>query len=51
VDYGATCTCYDPSVTGEACGECDACLLRLKGFAENGMKDPARYRAEARARA
>jgi 7-cyano-7-deazaguanine synthase len=49
VDYSLTCTCYDPSPTGEACGECDACLLRLKGFAENGMKDPAPYRAEASA--
>jgi len=49
VDYGVTCTCYDPSPTGEACGECDACLLRLKGFAENGMKDPAPYGAEVRA--
>lgn len=49
VDYGVTCTCYDPSPTGEACGECDACLLRLKGFAENGIKDPAPYRTEERA--
>lgn len=49
VDYGVTCTCYDPLATGEACGECDACLLRLKGFAENGMEDPAPYRAEVRA--
>jgi 7-cyano-7-deazaguanine synthase len=43
VDYGMTCTCYDPSDGGEACGRCDACILRLKGFAENGMSDPARY--------
>jgi 7-cyano-7-deazaguanine synthase len=43
-DYSMTCTCYDPSPDGEACGECDACLLRLKGFAENGMSDPGRYR-------
>jgi 7-cyano-7-deazaguanine synthase len=49
VDYSATCTCYDPSPTGEACGECDACLLRLKGFEENGLKDPVPYRAEIRA--
>ena len=47
VDYGLTMTCYDPSPTGEACGHCDACLLRLKGFVENGMVDPAPYRAEA----
>jgi len=49
VDYGETSTCYDPSPAGEACGACDACLLRLQGFAENGLRDPARYRAgEAR---
>ena len=47
VDYGLTSTCYDPSSDGEACGACDACLLRLKGFAEAGMADPARYRATA----
>ncbi len=44
VDYGLTITCYDPSANGEACGACDACLLRLRGFAEAGMTDPARYR-------
>jgi 7-cyano-7-deazaguanine synthase len=43
VDYGITRTCYDPGPEGEACGECDACLLRLKGFAENGIADPAPY--------
>ncbi len=43
VDYGITSTCYAPSPTGEACGQCDACLLRLKGFAENGLSDPAPY--------
>ncbi len=43
VDYSLTSTCYDPSVDGLACGSCDACLLRLKGFAENGLDDPARY--------
>lgn len=51
VDYGVTCTCYDPSPTGLACGECDACLLRMRGFAENGMQDPAPYRIEVRATA
>lgn len=51
VDYGLTITCYDPSSEGVACGKCDACLLRLKGFAENGLKDPAPYRAEIRATA
>jgi 7-cyano-7-deazaguanine synthase len=44
VDYSITITCYDPSATGEACGECDACLLRLKGFSEAGMSDPTSYR-------
>jgi 7-cyano-7-deazaguanine synthase len=43
VDYGKTNTCYDPSEEGKACGQCDACLLRLKGFAENGTSDPASY--------
>lgn len=43
VDYAMTVTCYDPTADGAACGECDACLLRLKGFAENGQSDPARY--------
>jgi 7-cyano-7-deazaguanine synthase len=43
VDYSMTLTCYDPSPKGEACGHCDACLLRLKGFAEAGQTDPARY--------
>jgi 7-cyano-7-deazaguanine synthase len=45
VDYGATLSCYEPSTDGEACGTCDACLLRLKGFWDNGLRDPARYRA------
>lgn len=44
VDYGSTVTCYDPTADGVACGQCDACILRLKGFAENGMADPGRYR-------
>lgn len=43
VDYAQTVTCYDPSPAGEACGHCDACQLRLKGFAENGIADPALY--------
>jgi 7-cyano-7-deazaguanine synthase len=47
IDYAMTSTCYDPAPEGEACGECDACLLRLKGFAENGISDPARYLARA----
>ena len=45
VDYGKTVTCYDPSEEGAACGHCDACQLRLRGFAENGLSDPAPYRA------
>lgn len=45
VDYAMTLTCYDPSARGEACGHCDACLLRLKGFAEAGIRDPAAYEA------
>jgi 7-cyano-7-deazaguanine synthase len=43
IDYSLTRTCYDPSLEGKACGKCDACLLRLKGFAEAGIKDPADY--------
>ena len=43
IDFSLTCTCYDPSPDGAACGACDACQLRLKGFAENGIEDPARY--------
>jgi 7-cyano-7-deazaguanine synthase len=45
VDYAMTLSCYDPSPEGEACGHCDACLLRLKGFAELGAADPAAYSA------
>jgi 7-cyano-7-deazaguanine synthase len=45
VDYSLTVTCYDPGANGEACGECDACQLRLKGFAENGIVDPVHYRS------
>jgi len=43
VDYSMTSTCYDPSSDGKACGGCDACILRLKGFAENGISDPTVY--------
>jgi 7-cyano-7-deazaguanine synthase len=45
VDYSLTSSCYDPSPQGEACGRCDACILRLKGFAEAGLVDPIRYQA------
>ena len=42
VDYSLTTTCYDPEEsTGRPCGRCDACQLRIKGFLENGMEDPA----------
>jgi 7-cyano-7-deazaguanine synthase len=44
VDYGATFSCYDPDADGTACGQCDACQLRLMGFAEAGLADPVRYR-------
>ncbi len=43
VDYSKTITCYDPGADGSACGRCDSCLLRLKGFAEVGVVDPASY--------
>jgi len=43
VDYAGTCSCYDPLPTGEACGRCDACLLRLRGFAAAGARDPIAY--------
>jgi 7-cyano-7-deazaguanine synthase len=45
VDYSLTTSCYDPADDGTACGHCDSCLLRLRGFAENGVKDPIRYAA------
>ena len=48
VDYAATTSCYDPAPDGAACGHCDACLLRLRGFAEHGMDDPAPYAPGAR---
>jgi 7-cyano-7-deazaguanine synthase len=40
VDYGLTHSCYDPGVDGDPCGACDSCLLRAKGFAEAGVRDP-----------
>jgi 7-cyano-7-deazaguanine synthase len=43
VDYAATESCYDPHPSGTACGRCDACQLRKKGFAEAGVADPTRY--------
>lgn len=44
VDYGLTSSCYDPGDEGRPCGQCDACLLRAKGFAEVGIPDPMRVR-------
>ena len=43
VDYGMTHSCYDPDSEGRACGSCDSCLLRLKGFREAGVPDPTTY--------
>jgi len=43
VDYSVTSTCYDPNEKGEACGVCDSCVLRIKGFTALGLKDPAAY--------
>jgi 7-cyano-7-deazaguanine synthase len=43
VDYGLTSSCYDPSPAGAPCGQCDSCLLRQKGFRENGIADPLTY--------
>jgi 7-cyano-7-deazaguanine synthase len=45
VDFGLTHSCYDPDPDGAACGACDACLLRMKGFREARLPDPTRYRA------
>jgi 7-cyano-7-deazaguanine synthase len=43
VDYGQTLSCYDPAPDGRACGRCDSCTLRRKGFVEAGVEDPTRY--------
>ena len=43
VDYSITHSCYDPAPDGAACGRCDACLLRARGFREAGVADPTRY--------
>jgi 7-cyano-7-deazaguanine synthase len=47
VDYGMTLSCYDPAADGAACGSCDACQLRARGFADAGIADPTRYAAGA----
>ena len=44
VDYSLTHSCYDPYIDGSSCGECDSCLLRIKGFEEAGVPDPTKYR-------
>lgn len=43
VDYSMTHSCYDPAPSGSSCGHCDSCVLRKKGFAEAGVKDPTVY--------
>lgn len=43
VDYGLTHSCYDPTPEGFACGDCDSCTLRKRGFEEAGLPDPTRY--------
>jgi 7-cyano-7-deazaguanine synthase len=43
VDYSVTTSCYDPGANGQACGRCDACQLRLKGFSDAGIEDPIEY--------
>jgi 7-cyano-7-deazaguanine synthase len=43
VDYSVTSSCYDPAPNGQPCGRCDSCLLRLKGFRDNGIEDPLQY--------
>jgi 7-cyano-7-deazaguanine synthase len=45
VDYSITSSCYDPDASGRACGHCDSCLLRLRGFEEAGLSDPIEYQA------
>ena len=46
VDFSLTHSCYDPDSDGSACGTCDSCLLRKKGFKEAGILDPARYKTQ-----
>lgn len=44
IDYGLTSSCYDPTEDGLACGRCESCTLRRRGFLEAGVPDPTRYR-------
>jgi 7-cyano-7-deazaguanine synthase len=46
VPYADTVSCYDPDADGTACGRCDACQLRLRGFKEAGLSDPVRYSSQ-----
>jgi 7-cyano-7-deazaguanine synthase len=46
IDYSLTHSCYDPQAGDLACGECDSCLLRLKGFREAGISDPVKYKVQ-----
>lgn len=46
VDYGMTISCYDPDTSGAACGHCDSCLLRKKGFLQAELDDPTRYQGQ-----
>lgn len=48
VDYGLTCSCYDPAPSGTPCGGCDACLLRAKGFQAAGITDPSSTQQDGR---
>jgi 7-cyano-7-deazaguanine synthase len=50
VDYALTRSCYDPDLAGRACGRCDSCRLRLQGFREAGMGDPAPYQGDSGSR-
>tara|TARA_Y100000588_G_C14214700_1_gene908289 strand:+ start:604 stop:1287 length:684 start_codon:yes stop_codon:yes gene_type:complete len=43
VNYGLTSSCYDPQSNGDPCGQCDACILRIKGFQQAGVSDPLNY--------
>ena len=48
VDYSLTLSCYDPDRRGRACGACDSCVIRRKGFLEAGVADPTRYALRGR---
>jgi 7-cyano-7-deazaguanine synthase len=45
VNYAQTLSCYDPDPEGRACGRCDSCVLRKKGFVEAGIPDPTHYQS------